>query len=546
MASNQVVLGTSSEHVSIPSTSASTSISTGALIVAGGVGIGGSLYVNGGVYSGGVLLGGAGSGGQVMSSLSVTYDATVGGTLAVSSARISMGSTSPYQSLSVGYVGSLQTLTTGQNNVCCGLFNMTSITTGSFNTAFGPRALQEITTGSNNVALGQGALAANLSGSFNVAVGQSALSFLTSNNNNTAIGAYTLASSTFAGNDCTAIGCSSIRFCTTGGYNTVVGASGGGNVATSSYNTLIGGNANIDSDSYSYCTALGYGAKAMASNQVVLGTSSEHVSIPSTSASTSISTGALIVAGGVGIGGSLYVNGYLNVSSMIVQTLSTQNLSFGGSTNFRLFSGILYNISHPQFTPGSDNTCIGYSNMVYLTTGCRNTAISTNALKSLSSGDYNICIGFNGGGNVVSSSNNTLIGCSADIGSDDYSQCTVLGYGATATASNQVVLGTSTEEVSIPGKLTLRNSHPIIGIDAGVYQTSWEAWGTNHTVYFNGSFDSTPVVTITPRIYRNEINAIVALVTYTDKTYFSYWLYQVGGTPYTGPVSINWIAISPQ
>jgi hypothetical protein len=66
---------------------------------------------------------------------------------------------------------------------------------------------------------------------------------------------------------------------------------------------------------HSFSTAIGNAAKITASNQIVLGTAAEYVSIPGTKASTSATTGALVVAGGVGIGSDVNVSGKVNIIS---------------------------------------------------------------------------------------------------------------------------------------------------------------------------------------------------------------------------------------
>jgi hypothetical protein len=65
---------------------------------------------------------------------------------------------------------------------------------------------------------------------------------------------------------------------------------------------------------YSYSTAIGQNAYINANHQIVLGTTSEYVYIPSTTKSSSTSTGALVVSGGVGIGGNCCVNALYNQS----------------------------------------------------------------------------------------------------------------------------------------------------------------------------------------------------------------------------------------
>lgn len=55
LGSNAVSISTT-QVVSIPTSTAATSATTGALVVTGGQGVGGNLYVGGNIYSGGNLI----------------------------------------------------------------------------------------------------------------------------------------------------------------------------------------------------------------------------------------------------------------------------------------------------------------------------------------------------------------------------------------------------------------------------------------------------------------------------------------------------------
>ena len=90
------------------------------------------------------------------------------------------------------------------------------------------------------------------------------------------------------------------------------------------------------------------------------------------------------------------------------------------------------------------------------------TAIGNNALKNTTGCTDNTAIGYDAG-TSTSGNYNTLIGTSTITGS--YSYCTVIGYNATATKSNQVVLGRSNEDVYIPGRLGIKDSTPSYDLD---------------------------------------------------------------------------------
>jgi hypothetical protein len=91
-----------------------------------------------------------------------------------------------------------------------------------------------------------------------------------------------------------------------------------------------------------------------------------------------------------------------------------------------------------------------YSNKV----GQQNTAIGAGALYNLNS-SYNTAIGFDAGNNTYGSTN-TMIGHNAN--SNNYNYSTAIGYNASNTGSNQVILGTTSETVFMPGNSTIGSS----------------------------------------------------------------------------------------
>lgn len=85
------------------------------------------------------------------------------------------------------------------------------------------------------------------------------------------------------------------------------------------------------------------------------------------------------------------------------------------------------------------------------TTGIHNTAVGNEALEFNTTGSFNTAVGFNTASAITTGSNNTAIGVNASITTANAVQSTVIGANATTASSNQVVLGTSTESVIIPG-----------------------------------------------------------------------------------------------
>jgi hypothetical protein len=109
------------------------------------------------------------------------------------------------------------------------------------------------------------------------------------------------------------VGSTALNALTTGIQNTAFGYNALSLITTGSYNTAIGYNAFNSATTTIQSTAIGYNAQPTANNQIVLGTATERVFIPGTTASSSIYTGALQVTGGVGVQGNIYSgNLYVN------------------------------------------------------------------------------------------------------------------------------------------------------------------------------------------------------------------------------------------
>ena len=193
--------------------------------------------------------------------------------------------------------------TTGYDNVGTGYQALYSNTTGIYNVGTGYQALYSNTAGSYNVATGSGALNANTTGSTNVATGFSALFSNTTGSNNVATGLQALFSNT-TGSSNVATGPQALFKNTTGEYNVGVGFEALNLNTTGENNVGVGRQALLNNTTGSNNTALGYLAgstlngngtttglnntfigsgappySATASNQIVLGTSTEQLNI---------------------------------------------------------------------------------------------------------------------------------------------------------------------------------------------------------------------------------------------------------------------------
>ncbi len=259
--------------LSVTSTSQSISSTTGALTIAGGLGVATDSYING------VRIG-RGGGNVVTNTIlgaSSMYNNTTG------FSNTSMGSSSMlsnitgYQNTAFGY-DSMRINSSGNINTAVGSYSLRSNTSGNANTAVGQTSLMDNTTGGGNTAAGVDSLRANTTGSSNAAYGYGSLRYNTVGFLNSAIGNWTLSENT-TGSKNTAIGNSALGANTTGQENVALGSEAGryqsdGTPLVSSHESIyIGsyskGNSNSDSNSI----VIGSWAVGEGSNTTVIGNS---------------------------------------------------------------------------------------------------------------------------------------------------------------------------------------------------------------------------------------------------------------------------------
>ena len=251
-----------------------------------------------------------------------------------------------------------------------------------------------------NVGRGNGNLASN------TATGKDAL---LSNNtfgaDNTAIGNQALYSNTF-GRQNTAIGSGSLNSNINGIQNTAVGILSLEKNVGVSYNTAVGAEAlrnTVDGESN---TATG--ASALRSN----------------------------------ISGAY--NSAFGRNALLSSTASYNNAAFGAEA-----------LSQNR---ANGNTAFGAYALQINTTGYSNTAIGIGAMKFHISGNDNVSIGVNAGlfaSNQTTGSNNTAVGAFTEYGAANLSNATVIGSGATVSASNTIQLGnTAVTNVKTSGTIT--------------------------------------------------------------------------------------------
>lgn len=101
------------------------------------------------------------------------------------------------------------------------------------------------------------------------------------------------------------------------------------------------------------------------------------------------------------------------------------------------------------------NVAVGAQALGSYSNAQQNTVVGTTALYNLATGTGNVAVGSGVGATLRTGSNNTLLGTGADVTVDGISHSTMLGAGAKATASNQIVLGTTGDTVVIPGMIEM-------------------------------------------------------------------------------------------
>ena len=137
-------------------------------------------------------------------------------------------------------------------------------------------------------------------------------------------------------------------------------------------------------------------------------------------------------------GGNIYNNIVVGSNSLQKNTTGNSNVAVGYQA---LYSN----------TDGSNNTAVGSYSGYALTAGTSNTSVGWEALSQNSTGSYNTSIGYISGNGCITGINNTFLGRQAQTVNPSVSNSTAIGCAATITTSNQIVLGTASEKIYVPG-----------------------------------------------------------------------------------------------
>jgi len=225
------------------------------------------------------------------------------------------------------------------------------------NTALGENSLSNYYSndiGPNNTSIGVNSLNSNTSGKDNTSIGYQSLSSNISGDNNTAIGYNTLQSTTNSYHN-TAVGKNSLIALRNGAnFNTAIGYDSGGNSNTwngDAYGNTFLGAATYMTNNYTYSTAVGATAAITKSNQIVLGTSAQTVTIPKFTTAGVVHnlangdlTSSLIVTADISnnaITSEKILNGTILGSDISSNTITDDNIANGTITSFKIATGTI-------------------------------------------------------------------------------------------------------------------------------------------------------------------------------------------------------------
>jgi hypothetical protein len=334
--------------INLTATTPASSSTTGALTVAGGLGVAMDAYING-------LRMGKG-GGNVVSNTAYGVNALQANTTGAHNTATGFEAlgynTTGYYNTAAGY-HALRANTTGSSNTAAGSFALLSNTTGGNNTAAGAYALFSNTTGFSNTATGYYALYANTTGNANTASGYQTLYANISGYANTASGIYALRANTTGANNA-AYSYGSLRSNTTGSFNTATGNQ------SLYYNTTGGSNVAIGSSAGNY-QANGSSFLAVTNNSIYIGANARGFSNLD---QNSIVIGAAAVGEGANttvIGNSstlkTHLYGTVNASAFTINNTPVMTRSHG--SNSVLSNGAIMALGNYTSATQQDAVAIG-------------------------------------------------------------------------------------------------------------------------------------------------------------------------------------------
>ena len=165
--------------------------------------------------------------------------------------------------------------------------------------------------------------------------------------------------------------------------------------------------------------------------------------------------------------------------SNIVVLGNFNSLSFGNLTNGSMTAAP---VATQCVAVGCSSSANGYSSTAIGFQANANAQYCVSlGYNALSSGNNTISIGSGAGTNSITTQINDLfLGAYTSINSGGgYSNSTCIGYGANIYASNQIMMGTTSETVVCPGKLTLATNYSLLYTTLPVFISSQIGFTSN-------------------------------------------------------------------
>lgn len=521
-AAGQVITNTT---LYVNTSTPATSTSTGALQVWGGIGVGKNIITGEASTINGVLIGAGGS--------SQPYNIAIG-------------------------AGALQN-NNGAKYITAVGFNALINVNADQNTAYGYNAGVSLQSGGNNTFVGIGAGLGVVSGTYNAAFGQATYTGIGASSYNTILGGninqqtiiaqsnnvligYNIQNGTVRPGSYNTVVGNNTHQNNTGSYNTMIGYGAGSSLTTSSYQVIIGGyNGNAIATLSNY-VSLSDGAGnlyAQWDNKGQLTQYNTATFYATQDATNSTSSGAVIVAGGMGIAKSLYVgtNIYVNGSPVVTSAnLGTPltGLQGGTDTNVAIVSAGIYSIWNTSTFQSITNRGNSTTNVVHITAVSGSTGTSTGAL--VVDGGIGVAGSVNVGSIINAGADSTLTSTATNVGLFDRGRRVItqailipdLGIDITTSSNTATVMAYAVKNL---GVLNIAQ-----GVDTSLLQNGTAAVSATGTVTIN----VTSNLDTTTKRGGDAYVPVRILQTSTISTGTSSGgLVVLGGLGLTGPLNIN-------
>jgi hypothetical protein len=338
-------------------------------------------------------------------------------------------------------------------------------------------------SGENNIAIGYNVLQNLTTAERNTFCGGASGKQITVSDNNTGFGLYALSNYNGTEND---------------DYNTAIGSHAGRHVMNGTRNTFLGAGTEFDISNAGYrnSTAIGYAAIIDASNQIMMGTANENVQVPG---NINVDGDATFVQNDITVSSGsdrpvLIGSGPKTINGDIIENIRFGRDCMDGTDDGSIsLSGNGHNIAIGDkilriLTTGESNTFVGSNGPgEYITASSFNVGIGSNALRFFD-GQEGRCtaIGSKAGRDALGGSKNTFLGADTDFnnGVNAYVQSTALGYNAKITESNQIMMGTASETVQVPGTLSYQNFRQPIMFSCQIKRRKDHEDDTNNKGYY--------------------------------------------------------------